>query len=84
MSFTQPTETIEFKFSIGDDSDSEEEDKSSDKEVQTENKMSHYKPLQRLPSLQPPRSMEQCLEILNSDVSFWFIFTCNFIPRRQR
>lgn len=67
VSFTQPTETIEFKFSIGDDSDSEEEDKSCDKGVQTENKMSHYKPLQRLPSLQPPRSMKQCLEILNSD-----------------
>lgn len=67
VSFTQPTETIEFKFSIGDDSDSEEEDKSSDKGVQTDNKMSHYKPLQRLPSLQPPRSIEKCLELLNSD-----------------
>lgn len=56
---------------MGDSSASEEEDEetTSDVGIQTDSKMSHFKPLQRLHSKQQPRSLTECVQILNLDVS---------------
>lgn len=69
VSFTTATPEIVCKFSMGDSSASDEEDEetSCDVGIQTDSKMSHFKTLQRLPSKQQPRSLTECVQILNSD-----------------
>lgn len=69
VSFTTATPEIVCKFSMGDSSASDEEDEetSCDVGLQTDSKMSHFKTLQRLPSKQQPRSLTECVQILNSD-----------------
>ena len=78
MSFTTATPEIVCKFSMGDSSASDEEDEetSCDVGIQTDSKMSHFKTLQRLPSKQQPRSLTECVQILNSDVSRCLVSKC--------
>lgn len=61
----------EVNFVLGEDSDDSEADTSL-KHVETQTDMNalSYSPLQRIPSLSPPRSTEECLKILNSEVQF--------------
>ena len=58
-------------FSIGDDNDDDEEECSrlDSKQTQTDQLIKELSPLKRLPSQQPPRTLEECLRILRSDVS---------------
>lgn len=63
VSFTKPEQNT--KFHIGDNSDTDEEDNKLDVGVQTEIKM--FKPLHRLPSTQPARPLQECVDVLNSD-----------------
>ena len=79
VSFTTATpEIVSCKFSIGDSSVSGEEDEETsicivtedcDVGIQTDSRMSHFKPQQRLPSKKQPRPLTECVQILNSDVS---------------
>lgn len=56
---------------LGEDSDDSEADTSlKHVETQTDVNALSYSPLQRIPSLSPPRSTEECLKILNSEVQF--------------
>lgn len=58
----------EVNFVLGEDSDDSEADTSlKHVETQTEMNALSYSPLQRIPSLSPPRSTEECLKILNSE-----------------
>lgn len=55
------------RFSMGDSSSDDEQEKTCDEAIQTDTKVLQLKPLHRLPSQQPSRSITECLEILNSD-----------------
>ncbi|XP_061172948.1 3-hydroxy-3-methylglutaryl-coenzyme A reductase-like [Saccostrea echinata] len=55
-------------FILGEDSsDSESEKTVTHVETQTDIDKLLYSPLQRIPSIRPPRSLEECLQILNSE-----------------
>ncbi|XP_060082779.1 3-hydroxy-3-methylglutaryl-coenzyme A reductase-like [Ylistrum balloti] len=55
-------------FTIGEDESSDEETETMDsKETQTDLLEFGYRPLERLPSIQPPRPVAECLDILKSD-----------------
>lgn len=78
----------EVNFVLGEDSDDSEADTSL-KYVETQTDMNalSYSPLQRIPSLSPPRSTEECLKILNSEVQFTtlcqdvFMFTYRYVVK---
>ncbi|XP_033750223.1 3-hydroxy-3-methylglutaryl-coenzyme A reductase-like isoform X2 [Pecten maximus] len=56
-------------FTLGDEDESsdEETDTKESRETQTELLEFGYRPLERLPSIQPPRPVSECLDILKSD-----------------
>lgn len=78
----------EVNFVLGEDSDDSEADTSlKHVETQTDVNALSYSPLQRIPSLSPPRSTEECLKILNSEVQFTtlcrdvFMFTYQYVVK---
>ena len=59
-------------FSLGDGSDSSDEDKQTKKDLSHQETQTSqvfgYRPLTRLPSVQPPRPLSECVSVMTSDV----------------